>query len=158
MMTQEERDAQDALTLQKKIVEAPRKLRDEKLYDDLDIGGFKITPDDLTQQRIMAARIIAKEDETYTVNWILCGEFKDAVERFDVMAGKCKAQAYFQICVRACPDTAQRGFKGSCLSPEPVINLANTVKADTSIGYTEDLQPFRYVHINESSIGREDSP
>lgn len=47
----------------------PRILRDKKLYSEINIGGVLITPDDITQQRIMAARIIAKEDPSYTVNW-----------------------------------------------------------------------------------------
>jgi len=69
MMSQEERNAQDAISLQAQLQVAPRNLRDTKLYGELNINGVVMTPDDLTQQRIMAARIIAKEDAAYTVNW-----------------------------------------------------------------------------------------
>lgn len=68
-MSQTERNAEDARTLVKALEDAPRKLRDSKLYEEINIGGVKVTPDNITQQRIMAARIIAKENADYTVNW-----------------------------------------------------------------------------------------
>ena len=43
--------------------------RDQKLYEGVVINGMAVQTDDLSQQRIMAARIVAKEDPTYIVNW-----------------------------------------------------------------------------------------
>ena len=68
-MTQAERDAQDAQTLADSKSAHPKKYRDEKLYNDIVINGVTIEPNDLTQQRLIAARISAKEDAQYTVDW-----------------------------------------------------------------------------------------
>lgn len=43
--------------------------RDTKLFGGISVNGIDVQTDDLSQQRLMAARIIAKEDPTYTVNW-----------------------------------------------------------------------------------------
>lgn len=57
------------------ILEYLRKFRDEKIYSGITVNGVTIETDDLTQQRIMAARIVAKEDANYTVNWKASGTF-----------------------------------------------------------------------------------
>ena len=43
--------------------------RNQRVYEGITVGGVNVDTDDLTQQRIMATRILAKEDENYTVNW-----------------------------------------------------------------------------------------
>ena len=43
--------------------------RDQKLFGGISVNGIDIQTDDLSQQRLMAARIIAKEDPDYIVNW-----------------------------------------------------------------------------------------
>jgi hypothetical protein len=43
--------------------------RDTKLFGGISVNGIDVQTDDLSQQRLMAARIIAKEDPNYTVNW-----------------------------------------------------------------------------------------
>ncbi len=43
--------------------------RDQKLFGGIFVNGINVQTDDLSQQRLMAARIIAKEDADYIVNW-----------------------------------------------------------------------------------------
>lgn len=43
--------------------------RDQNLFGGISVNGIDIQTDDLSQQRLMAARIIAKEDPDYIVNW-----------------------------------------------------------------------------------------
>ena len=52
-------------------------IRDKKLYAGVTVSGVTVGTDDLTQQRLMAARIIAKEDPSYTVKWKAVGGFVD---------------------------------------------------------------------------------
>ena len=43
--------------------------RDQKLFGGILVDKVSVQTDDLSQQRLMAARIIAKEDPHYVVNW-----------------------------------------------------------------------------------------
>jgi len=43
--------------------------RDQKLFGGILVDKVSIQTDDSSQQRLMAARIIAKEDPNYVVNW-----------------------------------------------------------------------------------------
>lgn len=43
--------------------------RDQKILEGITVSGVTIGGDDTTQNRLMAARILAKEDASYTVNW-----------------------------------------------------------------------------------------
>ena len=46
-----------------------RKARNKAIYEGITFNGQTIPCDDLTQQRMIAIRIKAKEDENYSVNW-----------------------------------------------------------------------------------------
>jgi len=43
--------------------------RDTTLFGGIAVNGINVQTDDLSQQRLIAARIIAKEDPNYVVNW-----------------------------------------------------------------------------------------
>lgn len=43
--------------------------RDKRLYEGIIYNSVSVGTDDLTQQRLMSARILAKENSAYTVNW-----------------------------------------------------------------------------------------
>lgn len=51
------------------ITQSITKCRDEKLLGGISVNGIDIQTDDLSQQRLMATRIIAKENPDYAVNW-----------------------------------------------------------------------------------------
>jgi hypothetical protein len=54
-----------ALNIQYEI----KNIRDKKINGGISVNGIELATDDTTQSRIMAARIMAKEDSKYTVNW-----------------------------------------------------------------------------------------
>lgn len=52
-----------------------KNVRDKKLGGGITVGGTEIGTDNLTQSRIMAVSIKAKEDSAYTVKWKLKSGF-----------------------------------------------------------------------------------
>lgn len=75
-------------------------IRDAHLYGGLTIGGMSIGTDDLTQQRIMAAHIVAKEDQSYTVRWKLPGGFV-TLDAPTIIAISDAIRAHVQACFEA---------------------------------------------------------
>jgi len=75
-------------------------LRDRHLYAGITVSGVAIGTDDLTQQRIMAARILAKEDATYTVRWKLPGGFV-TLDAPTIIAIADAIRAHVQACFEA---------------------------------------------------------
>jgi hypothetical protein len=75
-------------------------IRDRHLYGGITVSGMTIGTDNLTQQRIMAARIIAKEDDTYTVCWKLPSGFVE-LEADQIIAIADAIRAHVQSCFEA---------------------------------------------------------
>ena len=71
-LTQEEINAvlaERASTNTKQVPLKIKQCRDQKLYSGLTVGGVSIASDNVTQSRLIAAMITAKEDPDYTINW-----------------------------------------------------------------------------------------
>jgi len=74
-----------------------KKVRNEKLKAGLSMDGITVETDDVTQTRLMAIRIMAKEDSSYSVKWKTRAGFVDLNAR-TIVAIADAVLAHVQAC------------------------------------------------------------